>query len=65
MLPAILNDIFTRRATPYNLRNPVNFKMRKVHLDYNGAETLSHLEPKICSLVSHEIRQSVPLGDFK
>ena len=31
MSPAILDDIFSPRATPYNLRNPVNFKMRKVH----------------------------------
>ena len=32
MSPAILNNIFARSATPYNLHNPANLKMRKVHL---------------------------------
>ena len=26
--PTILNNIFESRATPYNLRNPVSFKIR-------------------------------------
>ena len=39
--------------------------MRKVHSVYNGTETLSHLVPKIWSLVPYEIRQYAKLGDFK
>ena len=65
MSPAILNDIFAPKATPYNLRNPVSFKMQKVHLFYNITETLSHLGPKIWSLGLHEVRQSISLCDFK
>ena len=64
MSPAILNVIFAPRAAPYNLRDPVSFKIRKVHLVYNSTETLSHLETKIWSLVQHEMRRSVSL-DFK
>ena len=47
MSPTILNDVFASRATPYNLRNPVSFKMRKVYSVYKGTETLSHLGPKV------------------
>ena len=63
--PTILNDILASKATPYNLRNPVSFKMRKVYLVYSGTETLPHLGPTIWSLVPQEIRHSVSLVDFK
>ena len=65
MSSAILNDIFASKASPYNLCNPVSLKIRKVYSVYNGTKTLSHIEPKIWSLVPQEIRQSVSLGDFK
>ena len=65
MSPTILNDIFTPRATAYNLRNPVSFKMQKVHSVYNSTETIFHSGPRIWSLVPHDIKQSVSLGDFK
>ena len=39
--------------------------MRKVHLVYNGTETLSHLGQKRWSLPPHEIRPSASRGDFK
>ena len=65
MSPAILNDIFASRDTPYNLRNPTSFKIQKVYSVYNGTVTLSHLELKIWSLVPQEIRLSVALGSFK
>ena len=38
--------------------------MRKTHSVYSGTETLSHLGPKIWSLVTQEIRQSVSLDDL-
>ena len=41
MSPTILDDVFPPRATPYNLRNPVSFKIEKAHSVYNGAETQS------------------------
>ena len=57
MSATILNDISAPRASPYNLRYPVvSFKMRTVHPAYNGAESLSHLGPKIWSLAPQEIR---------
>ena len=65
MSPANNNDSFAPKATPHNLPNPVSFKMQKFHSVYHGTETLTHLGPKIWSLVLHEIRQSVSLGDFK
>ena len=65
MSPANNSNSFTPKATPYNLPNPVSFKMQKFHSVYNGTETLTHLGPNIWSLVLHEIRQSVSLGDFK
>ena len=40
MSPTILN-IIAPRATPYNLPNPVSFKMGKVYSALNGSETLS------------------------
>ena len=51
------------RTTPYNLRNPVIFKITEVHSVNNGTET--HSEPNIWSLVPHEVRKSVSLADFK
>ena len=65
MSPTTLNDIFESRATPYNVRNPVSFKIRKVFSVHNGTQTPSHLGPKIWSLMLQEIRQSVSIGDFK
>ena len=50
MFPTILNDIFASRATHYNLRNRISFKMRKFYSVYNDTETLSHLGPEISSL---------------
>ena len=47
MSSTTLNDIFAPTATPYNLRNPGSFKMEKLHLAYQGTETLSHLGLKI------------------
>ena len=47
MSPAILNYIFTRKATLYNLRNPVSFKIQNIYSVCNGTETLSHLGPNI------------------
>lgn len=63
--PTTVINIFSPRATPYKLRNPVSFEMRKVHSVCNGIGTLSHLRPKIWTLVPLEKRQSVSLGDFK
>ena len=65
MSPAILNDIFTRKANLYNLRNPVSFKIQNIYSVCNGTETLSHLGPNIWSLVPQEIRQFVSLRDLK
>ena len=62
--PTTLSDIFSPRASPYNLHNPASFKMQKVHLVCNSTKTLSHLIPKIWSLVPLEIKQSVSLGDY-
>ena len=59
MFPITINDIFAPRATSYNLSNPVSFKMQNVHLVYNDTETLSHLGPKIWSLILHEIWDSL------
>ena len=49
------NNIFALGVNTYNLRNPVSFKMQKVHSAYNCTKTLSHLESKISSLVPLEI----------
>ena len=42
--PAILNNVDAQKATHYNRRNPVSFKMEKSHLGAN-----------LCSLVVHDI----------
>ena len=52
--PTTVINIFSPRATPYKLRNPVSFEMRKVHSVCNGIGTLSHLRPKIWTLVPLE-----------
>ena len=65
MFPTILNDVPAPRATPYKLRNPVSFKMQKLHSVYNGAETLSNLGLKTWSFAPHEIRHFISFGGFK
>ena len=61
----ILDHFFASRGTTYNLRNAVNFEMRKVCSVFNGTETLFHLGSKIWSLILQETRQSESLGNFK
>ena len=61
----LLQSLTIFRTTPYNLRNPVIFKITEVHSVNNGTETLSHSEPNIWILVPHEVRKSVSLDDFK
>ena len=63
MFPTVLTDIFASGVIPFNPLNPV--KSRKLYFIYKDTETLSHLGPKIWSLVPQEIKQSVSLGDFK
>ena len=58
----LLRIFFALRAAPYNLGNPVNLKMRKAHSAYNRSETLSHLGPKIWSLVPHSLYDLVILS---
>lgn len=60
----MFSTIFNK-VTPYNLRNTTRLEMQKVHSVYYANEALSQLEPKLCSLVPHGIKQSVPRGDFK
>ena len=64
MSPTILNNVLGSRATPYNLCHPVSFKMRNADSVYSGIESLSHLGPKLWSLVPQEIRLSVSLGNL-
>lgn len=47
MSPIARNDIFASIFTPFNLQNPVSFKMWKAYVVYNGTETLSHLGSRI------------------
>ena len=57
--PTISKDIFASRCTPYDLRNLVSFKIQKIYLFDNGTGTLSHLGPKIWSLVPRKISHFV------
>ena len=46
MSPTILSNIFASRVIPYNVRNPVSFKMPKGYSVYNVTKTLSQLGSK-------------------
>ena len=47
MAPEFLNEIFHKRALPYNFRTKSNFSSRQLHSVYHGNESLSFLGPKI------------------
>ena len=65
MSPTIINNIFASKATPYNLHNPVSFKIGKVYSVYNDTESLSHLAPKIWSLGQGILYHQVILNQIK
>ena len=65
MSPDLLNEIFTPKIGPYNLRRNHSFTSRQVHTVYHGTESLSFLGPKIWDLVPLEIKQCESLEVFK
>ena len=65
MSPDLLNEIFTPKIGPYNLRRNHSFTSRQVHTVYHGTESLSFLGPKIWDLVPIDIKQSETLDIFK
>ena len=65
MAPEILNEVFQKRTSSYNLRANSNFYTRPAHSVYNGTESLSFLGPKIWELVPEDAKQSVSLEVFK
>ena len=65
MAPEFLNEIFQKRALPYNLRTNSNFSSRQVHSVYHGTESLSFLGPKIWELIPEDTKQPESLEIFK
>ena len=65
MAPEFLNEIFQKRALPYNLRTNSNFSSRQVHSVYHGTESLSFLGPKIWELIPEDTKQPENLEIFK
>ena len=65
MAPEFLNEIFQKRALPYNLRRNSNFSSRQVHSVYHGTESLSFLGPKIWELIPEDTKQPESLEIFK
>ena len=65
MDPEIVNKVFQKRTSSYNLRANSNFYTRPVHSVYNGTESLSFLGPKIWELVPEDAKQSESLDVFK
>ena len=65
MAPEFLNEIFHKRALPYNFRTKSNFSSRQLHSVHHGNESLSFLGPKIWELVPEDTKQSKSLEIFK
>ena len=65
MDPEIVNEVFQKRTSSYNLRANSKFYTRPVHSVYNGTESLSFPGPKIWELVPEDAKQSESLEVFK
>ena len=63
--PSLLQLIFSKRSTPYDLRNKNPFDSSNVHTVYHGTETLSYRGPKIWALVPDDIKNSKSIAEFK
>ena len=58
-------DIFKEVAHPYNLRNSLRCGSYKIKTVRYGTETITHLCPKIWSIMPDEIRESASLETFR
>ena len=65
MDPEIVNEVFQKRTSSYNLRANSSFFTRPVHSVYNGTESRSFLGPKIWELEPEDAKQSKSLEVFK
>ena len=64
--PDILNDVFPSNTfSNYNIRNRSAFCSRPLNSVYNGTESLSHLTPKMLTLVPNNIKPLDSLWEFK
>ena len=63
--PEIMKDIFHFVQKPYNLRNCSTVQSRRNCTVYFGTESISSCAPKICKIVSCEIKNAKSLDIFK
>ena len=64
--PKIFTNAFKSRNWPNdNLRHITCFKMPLVNSEYNGAESIALLVPKIWELIPEEVKQKESLNTFK
>ena len=66
MSPDIMSEIFRLRENiRYHLRHTSQFVAHPVDSAYNGSESASYLEPKICELISPKIKAIKSLAGIK
>ena len=63
--PKSMKEFFAPKLSPYDLRNENLFERRRENSVWRDTESVFYLGPKICDLVSSEIKQSESLNAFK
>ena len=62
--PPIVNSIFEIKDIEYNLKNTINFKLRRINSIRYGIDSLTYLGSKIWHIVPKEIKKSESLNIF-
>ena len=60
-----MNEIFIKRNNAYNLRNPLEFVRPKVHIVFNGKQSISYLVPQMWDMIPAETKNLTTASAFK
>ena len=61
----ILNEVFPKPPSNYNLRNQQEFVVRPIKTVHYGLNSLAYLEPRIWELLLNDLKRSKSLEGFK
>ena len=64
MFPPIFSELFRRHDICYNLRSNSNLAVPNVKSVFHGSESISYLGPKICDIVTLELKELTSLSAF-
>ena len=61
----IVSEIFEKRNNAYDLQNPFEFVLPKVHTVFRGIKSNSYFDPHVWNMVSLEMKKLTTISAFK